>query len=239
MPGFLQQFRPSLWSTVVTILAIVLFSKLGFWQLSRAEEKENRFSLLERYAQEPPITIPESLVTLNDYLYRRVEINGYFDSQQSIFLDNKIYRGAAGYHVLTPLRLANSSIYVVVNRGWIIGGNDRSVLPDIYTPGELVHLVGIAVSPSAKALSLSDDNFTGNVWQNFDLDSYQNMTGFTFQPFLLLQQNDVANDGLIRQWENPDSGASKNTGYAFQWFSFATLAFIIYIVSNVKRKSSA
>lgn len=239
MPSFLQQFKPPLWSTVVTILAIALFIKLGFWQLSRAAEKDNRFALLEHYAQEPPVTIPESIVKLSDYLYRRIEVNGYFDAKQSIYLDNKIYQGVAGYHVLTPLRLANSSIYVVVNRGWIAGGNDRSVLPAVHTPDGLVHLVGIVASPSIKTFTLSDENFSGKVWQNFDLNSYQNITKFTFQPFLLLQQNDVTNDSLIRQWENSDSGSSKNTGYAFQWFSFAVLAFIIYIVLNVKRKSNA
>ncbi len=238
MPGFLQQFKPSLWSTVAVVLAVVLFLKLGFWQLSRAEEKDNRFSLLEHYAQEPPVTIPESLVALDDYLYRRIEVDGYFDPNKSIFLDNKIYQGIAGYHVLTPLRLANSSIYIVVNRGWVAGGNDRSILPDIDTPNGLVHLVGIVISPSVKAFSLSNDNFTGNVWQNFDLDSYQNITKLNFQPILLLQQNDVVNDGLIRQWETPDSGSSRNTGYAFQWFSFAALAFILYIVLNVKRKNN-
>jgi len=85
---------------------------------------------------------------------------------------------------------------------------------------------------------LSNDNFTGNVWQNFDLDNYQNITKLNFQPILLLQQNDVVDDGLIRQWETPNSGSSRNTGYAFQWFSFAALAFILYIVLNVKRKNN-
>lgn len=239
MPGFLQQFRPSLWSTIVTIFAIALFLKLGFWQLSRAEEKDDRFFLLERYAQQPPVTIPESLVKLDDYLYRRVEVDGYFDPEQSIFLDNKIYRGIAGYHVLTPLRPINSSIDILVNRGWVAGGNDRTVLPDIRTPDGLVHLVGIVVLPSSRTLSLSNDNFAGSVWQNLDLDSYQNKTGLTLQPLLLLQQNDVSDDGLIRQWETPDSGSSRNTGYAFQWFSFAAMALIIYIVLNVKRKNNA
>lgn len=238
MPGFLQQFRPSLWSTIVTLLAILLFLKLGFWQLSRAEEKDNRFSLLERYAQQPPVTIPSSLVKLDDYLYRRVEVDGYFVPEQSILLDNKIYQGVAGYHVLTPLRLVDSSVYIIVNRGWVAGGNDRSILPDIYTPNELIHLVGIVASPSIKALSLSDNNVAGKVWQNFDLGRYRDMTNFALQPLLLLQQNNVVDDNLIREWETPDSGSARNTGYAFQWFSFAVLAFILYLVLNVKRKNN-
>ncbi len=234
---FKQQFRPALWSTVVTILAIILFSKLGFWQLSRAEEKEARFTLLEHYAQQPPVTIPESLTKLDDYLYRRMEVRGYFEAEHTIFLDNKTYQGAVGYHVLTPLRQTNNTTYVLVNRGWVPGGNDRSLLPDIYTPDGLVYLTGVVVSPSIKTLSLSDKQFTGKVWQSFSLDSYQNLTKLTFHPFLLLQQNETEGDGLVRQWEKPDSGSSKNIGYAFQWFSLAVMTLIIYIVLNVKRKS--
>ncbi|MBC6961288.1 MAG: SURF1 family protein [Nitrosomonas sp.] len=236
---FKQQFKPALWSTVATILVIALFLKLGFWQLSRAEEKEASFALLERYAQQSPVTVPESLIKLDDYLYRRIEVRGYFEAERTIFLDNKTHQGVVGYHVLTPLRQVNSTTYVLVNRGWVSGGNDRSFLPDIYTPDGLVYLTGVVVSPSIRTLSLSDKQFTGKVWQSFSLDSYQNLTKLTFQPFLLLQQNETQGDGLIRQWEKPDSGSSKNIGYAFQWFSLAVMTLIIYIVLNVKRKSIA
>lgn len=115
-------------------------------------------------------------------------------------------------------------------------GHDRSQLPDIRTPVDQIILTGIVISPSVKALMLSDEQVAGKVWQNFDLDSYQRMTGLTFQPLLLLQQDNAVDDGLVRQWEKPDSGASKNIGYAFQWFSLAVVTLIIYLVLNVKRK---
>ena len=239
MFDLLRRFRPPLWSTVLLILAVALFLKLGFWQLSRAEEKDVRFAVSEYYAQQPPVTIPVSLVKLDDYRYRRVEVRGYFEPEYTILLDNKIHEGIVGYHVLTPLRLSNSSTYVMVNRGWVAGRHDRSQLPDIPTPIDSVMLVGMAVPPSVKTLTLSDEQVAGKVWQNFDLDNYQHITGLTtFQPLLLLQQSDTIGDGLVRQWEQPDSGSSKNVGYAYQWFSFAVLALIIYLVLNVRKKSA-
>lgn len=236
---FKQRFKPPLWPTLAAVLAIILFLKLGFWQLSRAEEKEASFEQLAHYAQLPPVNIPNSLVKPDEFLYHRVDVNGYFEAERTIFLDNKIHQGVAGYYVLTPLRLVNSTNYVLVNRGWVAGGNNRSVLPDVHTPEGLVNLTGIVTSPSIRTLSLSDEQYTGKVWQNFSLDSYQNRTGLTFQPFLLLQQNETPGDNLIRQWEKTDSGSSRNTGYAFQWFSLAVMTLIIYIVLNVKRKSIA
>ncbi len=235
-PGY--QFKPKFWQTLVTVLAVVLFVKLGLWQLSRAEEKEARYARLEYYAQHPAVTIPVTAVNLDDYQYRQVEIRGYFDPEHTIFLDNKLYQGIAGYHVLTPLRLVDSSMHVLVNRGWVSGGNDRSILPDVLTPTNQVVITGIVVSPSIKTLSLSDEQITGKVWQNFDWDIYQRMTDLTLQPLLLLQQGETVNDGLIRQWEKPDAGSSKNFGYAFQWFSLAVVVFVIYLVLNVKQKGS-
>lgn len=236
---FKQRFKPSLWSTLAAVLGIVLFLKLGFWQLSRAEEKEASFAQLARYAELPPVSIPDSLIKLDRFLHHRVNVSGYFEAEHTIFLDNKIHQGVVGYYVLTPLRLANSTNHVLINRGWVAGGNNRSILPSIYTPEGLVDLTGIVASPSIRTLSLSDKQHTGKVWQNFDLDGYKKQTGLTFQPFLLLQQNETLRDGLIRQWEKPDSGSSRNTGYAFQWFSLAATTLIIYIVLNVKRKSIA
>ena len=57
------------------------------------------------------------------------------------------------------------------------------------------------------------------------------------QPLLVLQKNKVE-DGLIREWSRPESGASKNIGYAVQWFSLAVTTIIIFLALNVKRKNS-
>lgn len=232
------QFKPRLSLTLVTILAIILFVKLGTWQLSRAEEKETQFALLEQYAKQPPVSIPATSVKLDDYLYRQVEVRGNFAAEHTILLDNKLHQGIVGYHVLTPLQLLNSSMHVMINRGWVAGDSDRSILPEVFTPTEQVVITGIVDSPWIKALSLSDEQIAANVWQNFDLDLYQSQTSLTLQPLLLLQQDSEIEDGLIRQWKKPDSGSSKNIGYAFQWFSLAVATLIIYLVLNVKRKGS-
>lgn len=233
------QFKPKLWLSLVTILVIMLFVKLGLWQLSRAEEKDARHMSLEHFAQQPAVTIPSVLVKLEDYQYRKVEVRGNFNADHSIFLDNKLHQGVAGYHILTPFQLENSSMNIMVNRGWISGGGDRSQLPEVITPEDLVEISGFIVAPTIKALSLSDEQIIDNVWQNFDLDIYRVKTKLTLQPLLLLQQHgDLMNDGLVRQWEKPESGSAKNIGYAFQWFSLAIATLIIYLVLNVKRKGS-
>ncbi|MBK7490782.1 MAG: SURF1 family protein [Nitrosomonas sp.] len=231
------RFEPRLWAIAITIVSVIIFIELGKWQLSRAEEKSAQFEQLEQYAKQPAVLLPGTLVKLKDFQYRDVEVSGEYLPEHTIYLDNKTYHGRAGYHVITPLKILNSALHVAVNRGWVATGSDRSVLPAVAEVSGEVKITGIAASPEIRTLELSDRAIEGQVWDNFDLQRYQEVTGLTLQPLMLLQKSEEK-DGLIRDWSKPDSGASKNIGYAVQWFSLAATAVIIFIVLNVKRKNS-
>ncbi|MDH5552620.1 MAG: SURF1 family protein, partial [Nitrosomonas sp.] len=97
-----------------------------------------------------------------------------------------------------------------------------------------VNITGVVVPPTQRALELSDQIVSGAVWSTLYIDRYQEQTGLTLQP-ILIQQQDKIDDGLVREWGRLDSGSSKNLGYAFQWYSFAVLTVIIFLVLNVKR----
>ena len=58
--------------------------------------------------------------------------------------------------MLAPIKLDNSDMHVLVNRGWVATGNDRSQLPQILTKVSEVNVEGIVESPAIKALELSD-----------------------------------------------------------------------------------
>jgi surfeit locus 1 family protein len=230
-------FTPKIWSIIVTAAFIFLFIELGNWQLSRADEKNAQQEKLDLLSQQPIIMLPNTRVKLDDFQYREVEIRGEYLPSHTIFLDNKTFKGVAGYHVLTPMRLANSSLHVLINRGWVAAGFDRSVLPEVpLVQGEMI-VTGVVVSPEQRMLQLTDQVIIGAVWNNLDVQRYQETTGLDLQPILVLQQ-DQLEDGLVRQWDRPDSGSAKNMGYAIQWFSLAATAFIIFVVLNVKRKGS-
>jgi surfeit locus 1 family protein len=93
---------------------------------------------------------------------------------------------------------------------------------------------GIAESATMRTLELSTETVSGKVWENLHLDRYRETTGLQLQPLLILQENKVK-DGLLRAWARPDSGSSRNLGYAFQWFAMAFAIIILYLVLNVKR----
>lgn len=229
------QFRPQLWPTAAAASVMVLMLLLGNWQLSRAQEKEARQEQLERLSQQPAVTMPTVPVRLEDFKFRQVEAIGTYDPLHTIYLDNKIYRGIAGYNIITPLRLDNSSMHVLVNRGWVAAGGDRSKLPQVTTPTEKVNVSGVAISPPQRTLELSTETVLGQVWENLNLERYREATGLTVQPVVILQKDDLR-DGLVRQWDRPDSGAARNWGYAFQWYAMALTIMTIYLVLSVKRE---
>lgn len=236
MTLFGYQFSPKLWSTVLTVFFVFIFIELGRWQLSRAEEKSSRQERFLQLSKEPVVTISGGLVKLQDVQYRQIQARGRYLPEHTIFLDNKTHKGHAGYHVITPLQIANSKVLLVVNRGWIPTGNDRSILPEIETTVDEIVINGVATSPEIKTFQIGEPAFSGPVWSSFDLERYQQITGFVIQPLMILQ-NDASPDGLIRDWIKPDSGASKNTSYAVQWFSLAFMTTIIFLILNVKRSN--
>ena len=235
------QFRPQLWPTLAAVAAIALMLSLGDWQLSKARVKESRQQQHDQLSRQPAIALPTTPVRFEDFQFRQIEAHGDYVPLHTIYLDNKIVRGVAGYQIITPLRLSETStnenasaMHVLVNRGWVAAGNDRRKLPQIPTPTGQVIVSGISTSPTQRTLELSAETVSGQVWGNLDLERYRKVTGLTLQPLLILQQDDTK-DGLVRQWERPDSGATKNLGYAFQWFAMALAVFIIYSVLSIKR----
>lgn len=64
---------------------------------------------------------------------------------------------------------------------------------------------------------------------NLDLADYARATGLQLLP-AVLQQTGAQADGLVRDWAQPSVDANKNVGYAMQWFAFAAIAGIAWVV---------
>lgn len=229
------EFRPRLWPTVAAAATVALMIHLGLWQVGRAEEKQR---LQERYdvrAREPAVAMPESPVSAEDYRFRRVEVEGVFDPRSMILVDNRVRRGRVGYEVVTALRLGAGPMHVLVNRGWVAAGPTREDLPVVPTPAGRVRLEGVAVVPTEKILELSETTREGSVWENLVLERYRAAFPFQIQP-VVLQQTSAADDGLLREWERPDTGVVKHQARAFTWFVIGAVVFGLWIGLNVRRR---
>ncbi len=203
-------FRPPGWALALSAAACAAGIALGNWQLERAAQKREAAAAVEQLA-----------------------LRGELEAKYTIFLDNKIHRGAPGYHVVQPLRLAGGK-HVLVNRGWVRAGALRDQLPEIRTPAGEIALSGVRLLHFAQAYAPDATKPQGKVWQNVTLEHFSAWSGLALEPYVIEQHSALA-DGLARDWPQAESGAMKNESYALQWYSLAALAVVLFFVLNLKR----
>jgi len=228
------EFRPRLWPGIAAVAGIALTLALAQWQIGRAEYKANLQARYDQLGRQPVVHVGAQPVGRDDVLLRRVEVRGEYVPKYTVFVDNRIYQHRPGYHVATPLRIAGSQRYVLVNRGWTASTGDRRP-PKINTPQGVQTVHGVAVAYSERFLELSTKVAEGNIWQNLVFERYRQATGLELQPFVI-QQDDVTADGLVREWSRPDLGRNTHLAYAFQWYALSLAILIYFLVTHVKRQ---
>ena len=224
-------------TTVAAALFIALTLSLARWQVNRGAEKTERQRLLESRMAEAPVRLTGSVPSADTLMYRHVRVAGEWIAGRQLFVDNQIREGRAGYFVVAPLRIDNSSDAVLVNRGWIARGPAYPAPPDVALPAGHVEVAGLATRPPARFLELSNDVVAGNVWQNLSIERYRERTGLAVLPVVVLQEGGLQ-PGLAAVHEKPDAGIAKHQEYALTWFSLAATALALWIGLNVRRTSA-
>jgi surfeit locus 1 family protein len=232
-----RAFRPRVAPGIAAAAFIALAISLGNWQTRRAQEKLELGRRLDEGAKGAALSVPSLRLDASALERRRVSARGRFIPRAALFLDNRVLHGAAGYHVLTPLKLeGGEELHVLVNRGWIAAG-ERSALPAVPTPETVQTIEGIAVTPSRRFVELAPEAASGSLRQNLVPEREEKRLGLALQPFVIEQTSD-AQDGLAREWERPDAGIERHRSYALQWYSFAALAAVLYVALSFKRAGS-
>ena len=233
-----RRFRPRLWPTLATLLLVPLFIAAGQWQWNKAAAKAKLQIELEARGQEAALIIPSSRVDGEALRYRQVVARGYFEPQYQVLIDNRIYRGQAGYHVITPLHLAGSELRVLVNRGWVPAPADHRTLPPIATPSGPVEVLGTATVPATRFFTLGQDPAPAawaSVRQNLDLARYGQAVTFPLQPVVIQLDPGSTAGGFAREWPRPDDRRQTNLGYALQWWSFAATTVVLWLLLNFRK----
>ena len=224
-------WRRPLVATVMLVLLLALFFTAGFWQLDRAGEKR---AVLQRYAAavgDQPVT---ELVADSDagaMRFRRVALRGRYVPERQVLLENMTDGGRNGYQVLTLFRSGNR--HVLVNRGWLPADADRSKLPYISVDGEERTVTARINDYPAPGIRLDAPAGESSGWPRRMLFptaiQLEQALGVEL-PAYQLQLAAGEPDGYLREWRAVASGPEKHLGYAFQWFSFAGLACIFYLI---------
>jgi len=231
-------FRPRLWPSLAVILLLPLLLGLGQWQLQRAADKAALQAEWDARRQAPPQLLDGHPADGAALRFHPLIARGTYEAEHQIFLDNQVYRGQAGYHVLTPLRLAGSDTRVLVDRGWIAAPAERNGLPRAAVPIGEVEVRGLGALPPRRTLELAPASGDAwqSPWQTVDFQRFRQLTGQPLQA-LLLQLDPEEAGGYVRDWPRPDLGRERHLAYAWQWFAFAATLVVLWLVTNLERRT--
>jgi len=220
--------------TVVTAAAMAATSSLGFWQLSRAAQKEALQAATDASKSLSPLGNAQVAAMANaaTQLHRPARLQGRWLAQHTVYLDNRQMNGKPGFYVLTPLVLDASDAVVMVQRGWVQRNFvDRERLVAVETPAGMVQVQGrIAPAPPRLYEFAGAAPAAGSsaIRQNLDLAAFSVQTRLVLLPFTVVQTGE-ASQGLLRDWPEPAAGTGKHYGYAFQWFGLSGLLGVLYV----------
>lgn len=237
--------------TALAFAVALICLRLGFWQLSRRAERAERNAILEERLLQEPVPLEGLPRDSAGLLYRRVTVNGLFDSRRSIVLPGRALRGTPGVHVLTPLMLHEGAA-VLVNRGWLPSPDaatvDLSGLPEtgkVLIDGLAVPFPGTerpgSVTRPAADEPARTDTFR-QVWYTPDEAALRAQFPYALGAVLVQALPSETAPSFPERLEVPPLDPGPHLGYAVQWFSFAAIAiagwFLVLMKSRADQNES-
>lgn len=203
---------------------------LGFWQLGRLRERQARNAFVSARLALPAVTslgaLPADTATAR---FRRLRLTGRYDYAHEIAVAGRTRGGSPGVHIVTPLRLADTSVAVLVNRGWVYSPNSAAVELERWREGDGERVVEGFVNPISPRPGSPRTSASRTVrW--IDAGAVAREAGYAVAPFTVVQQGDSAAAGTPRadstpaRLDIPPLDEGPHLGYAVQWFTFAIIA---------------
>jgi cytochrome oxidase assembly protein ShyY1 len=231
--------RPTWFAVALTVVGVLAFVRLGVWQLDRANEKDE---LLRRYAASAAAAVEDfGMIAETPPIdrYPRVSLQGEFVPNHVYLLDDQTHGGQLGVHVYVPFAPHGSVPFVLVDLGFLpkeAGANPRlPPLPrgETKVRGLYVPSPGVGIRMGGDRLPEQHGNDKTVVY--VDLKEIGADVGRALYPRVLLMDADPASI-YARDWTPGFMPPARHRAYAFQWFTFALAAVVIFVLLHRKRR---
>lgn len=240
--------RPPWWAVLLTVAGVLLFVRLGVWQLHRADFKE---ALLRRYAAAAVAAVQDfdKVATSPPAdAFPRVQVRGHYLADRLYLLDNPKHDERGGVEVFAPFEPATdgrsaSRPLLLVDLGFLSGnGTDQAPqLPPLPT-GEL-DIQGIYTPPPATGFEMGGDALARQThWPKtsifLDPKQIARDLGRPLYPRVLALDAEPASIYVrVHTLDLSAMPPARHRAYAFQWFTFALVAVGMLLVLNRRRPS--
>ena len=231
--------RPGLRLILLTIFAASVAGgciEAGLWQLRRLHQRVARNEVIERRRDTAPTSISNIWHEDTSVIHwRRVRIRGIADYNAEVVHAMRSQNGAPGVNILTPVRVLDGTwgdTSVLLLRGFIAAADGRTIDFDVAREKDTVDYEALVTSfPPPRAGNVRMPSNARAV-RDMNRDTLEKMVGKPLAPFALL----VLGDTVVRDVTLPtrippptlDDGPHRS--YAVQWFSFAAIAIVGFVV---------
>jgi surfeit locus 1 family protein len=215
---------------VLVVAVCVLFVNLGFWQIRRLEERRLENIVMANRLDADPLPIEELIVgagnDLDSLEFRGATATGEFAPNEEVLVRSQVHEGTAGWHVITPLVLADGRA-VLVNRGWVPLEMDAVPVPADPPVGEVtisgwlrltrIRQSGGATEPEGRLTQIA----------RVDINRLQQQMPFELLPvYLSADEAEVLLPIAVARPVTTDEGP--HLLYAIEWFSFTLISVVGY-----------
>lgn len=223
--AFQRRWFGYLGMAVVFAIGCVLLSQ---WQFDRREEALVEVTRIEQNYDMTPMPLSEALPQLDsfdaDLKWTPVTMTGTYLVDEQLLVRNRPYGGQPGFEVLTPVQLADGSVFIV-DRGWVPHGAEQD-LPDV-----------VPAPPSGEVtvvahLKPGEPSLAGRTAPAGQVPTIQltEIDGLISQPLYtgaygLLASESPAAETRPAAAPKPEPDEGPHLSYAVQWIVFALLGF--------------
>lgn len=220
-------------SHLFALAVVVSFVGLGLWQLSRLEQRREANDLVAERSERPPLSVASALAEAppDDLDYVAVADRGSFVAEEQVVVRNRSQWGAAGSWIITPLRTASGPT-VLVNRGFVPDVMVEAA--EVPVPAGTVEVSGYLRRTQERGSFGPTDPAEGRLSSlaRVDVARIDQQVPDDLAPvwLQLAQQEPVPESGLPVPVPLPELGGGNNLSYAVQWFTFAVLGIVVYVL---------
>ncbi|MBR9989448.1 MAG: SURF1 family protein [Gemmatimonadetes bacterium] len=218
--------------TILLAVVVVVCIRLGFWQLSRLDERRDLNAGIAERLEQAPVGDVSMLADTVGLAYRVATARGRYDNDRHLILPGRSHQGVPGVHLIMPLRLTGRTDALLVNRGWIpapdaatIDARDFALLDTVAVRGLILPFPGRAQSLAQREAVQRQESFRHVLYR---IDERELRSQFPY-PLLSVMLQELDGAGAARypvSLDPPPLDEGPHLGYALQWFGFAVVGVI-------------
>lgn len=235
-----RRFKPTLKLSLFSLILFIILVYLGRWQMHKATYKKNISYIVQQKSQNSPVVF--STITkpsLAENRFTAVSFKANFLNNFTFLLDNQMHQHKVGFRVLTVAEIVGHDTWVLIDRGWVAAGTSRKQLPVIVPAPNSQELIGM-INNIPTGIILQKDKFAADstapyVIQSLDYDLISQLLQHEIFNFVVQLRNDTMTNYTIPELSFGIS-SNKHMAYAIQWYSFAGLVLVYYLITAIKKE---